>query len=72
MTHPSQSRNTTGTTAEEFTINNGIYQPSVYCLGVKLNGQQLTMMIDSGSHDSLINVLVWQELGEPQLQPTDN
>lgn len=40
-----------------------------YLLSIVINGKPLTMKIDSGCHDTIIGILVWQEIGQPQLEP---
>lgn len=42
---------------------------STYLLPIVINDKPVTMKIDSGCHDSIINALIWQELGRPQLEP---
>ncbi|KAK4008975.1 hypothetical protein OUZ56_014093 [Daphnia magna] len=41
---------------------------STYLLPIVINNKPVTMKIDSGCHDSIINALIWQELGRPQLE----
>lgn len=38
-------------------------------LDMKINGQPVSMMIDSGCHISMIGQLVWKKLGQPILEP---
>ncbi|KAI9555472.1 hypothetical protein GHT06_017987 [Daphnia sinensis] len=38
-------------------------------LDMKINGQPVTMTIDSGCHISMISQLVWNTLGQPILEP---
>ena len=40
-----------------------------YLLSIMINGKPVIMKIDSGCHDTIIGMLVWQELGQPQLEP---
>jgi predicted aspartyl protease len=38
-------------------------------LKIKINGQPVTMTIDSGCHISIIGKLIWQQLGQAKLEP---
>ena len=40
-----------------------------YYLDIKIDETPVAMKIDSGAHDSIINRLVWKQLGEPPLEP---
>lgn len=50
---------------------NRYYLPSLRCyyLKVKLNNKVVKMKIDSGCHNSIINLKVWRALGSPKLKP---
>ena len=43
--------------------------PKTFELEIKINGQPVTMTIDSGCHISIIGKLIWQQLGQPKLEP---
>jgi hypothetical protein len=45
-----------------------VYRPT-FLLPIVINDKLVTMKIDSGCHDSIISIRVWQELGRPQLDP---
>jgi len=38
-------------------------------LNIHINDQPVTMTIDSGCHISIIGKLIWQQLGQPKLEP---
>ncbi len=38
-------------------------------LEIEINDQPVTMTIDSGCHISIIGKLIWQQLGQPKLEP---
>ena len=40
-----------------------------YNLILTINDQSVTMTIDSGIHNSIVNISVWHRLGEPPLEP---
>lgn len=60
-----------GAEAAAIEVSEMITRPTkrIFNLEIKINDQPVTMTIDSGSHISIIGKLIWQQLGQPKLEP---
>jgi hypothetical protein len=60
-----------GAEAADIEVPEMITRPTkrIFNLEIKINDQPVTMTIDSGSHISIIGKLIWEQLGQPKLEP---